>query len=118
MNKEYQCPVCKQVFPRKQDHYNKSRYPCDPIAVERCRRELEKLNKEANMKFALSETEVQKMNEWLKEHNLTCPHASGRRQGAIGGRLTYSFTPTSLGTFSSVLCACGARELFTDLDGI
>lgn len=70
------------------------------------------------MKFVLSETEVQKIDEWLKEHDKACPHASGRRQGAIGGRLTYSFTPTSLGTFSSVLCACGAREMITDLSEV
>lgn len=68
------------------------------------------------MKFVLSETEVQKLDEWLKEHNLTCPYASSRRQGAIGNRLTYSFTPTTLGTISSVKCACGTTEILTNLD--
>ena len=65
------------------------------------------------MKFALSETEVQKKNDWLKKHNKTCPNAEHKNpeyknQGTIGGRLTYSFTPTSLGTFSKVRCVCGA----------
>lgn len=70
------------------------------------------------MKFALSKDEIQKMNKWLKEHNKTCPNAGPKNQGAIGGRLTYSFTPTSLGTFSNVRCTCGAQEHLTDLDSI
>lgn len=42
------------------------------------------------MKFKLETEELKKLNEWIKK----LPKASS---GAIGGRLTYSFTPTSLG---------------------
>lgn len=70
------------------------------------------------MKFVLSETEVKKMNDWLKSHNETCPNAGSKKQGAIGGRLTYYFTPTTLGVFSSVKCVCGAEEFLTDLDEV
>lgn len=74
--------------------------------------------KEARINFALSKDEVQKMNAWLKQHNETCPNAGSKKQGAIGGRLTYYFTPTTLGVFSSVKCVCGAEELLTDLDQV
>ena len=34
-------------------------------------------------------------------------------QGAIGGRITWSFTPTGLGTICEVSCACGWKKDFT-----
>lgn len=70
------------------------------------------------MKFVLSENEIKKLNGWLLEHDKTCPNAGSKNQGAIGGRLTYSFTPTSLGTFSGVKCACGAQETLTNLSEV
>lgn len=42
---------------------------------------------------------------WDREHIRTCPIVN--RQVAIGGRLTYSFTPSSLGLVIKVKCACG-----------
>ena len=41
----YKCPVCNQVFPRKQDHYDEKRNPCDSVAVARAKRELKKLQR-------------------------------------------------------------------------
>lgn len=58
--------------------------------------------------FALSEIEIQKKNDWLKEHSKTCPKVDYTSTRDPDGSLTYSFTPTSLGTFSSVRCVCGA----------
>ena len=52
-----------------------------------------------------------KFNAWLAEHDKTCRMAGNRNTGAIGGRLTYSFTPTSLGTVTKVTCACGKGEI-------
>jgi len=48
----------------------------------------------ANMeltKFELDEDEQKKLNKWFKKKD------SKKYSGAIGGRYTYSFTPTSLG---------------------
>lgn len=42
--------------------------------------------------------------EWCEEHKKFCKIKS---TGAIGGRYTYSFTPTGLGVISTVKCACG-----------
>ena len=40
--------------------------------------------------FSLDENEQKKLNEWMA-------NKSKKYVGAIGGRFTYSFTPTSLG---------------------
>lgn len=48
----------------------------------------------------------------MLEHDKECkymqPNEDGLpKTGAIGGRITYSFTPTSIGTIVTVTCACG-----------
>lgn len=47
------------------------------------------------MKFELSKEQVDELIEWQKRHKTT-------NCGAIGGRYTYSFTPTSVGTIVEV----------------
>ena len=47
----------------------------------------------------------EQLNNWLKEHK--CQYTNPNSVGAIGGKLTYCFTPTSLGCISRVTCACG-----------
>lgn len=46
--------------------------------------------------FTLSKEEQKKLDEWLSKKDLK------KYCGAIGGRFTYCFTPTSLGTAVSV----------------
>jgi hypothetical protein len=64
--------------------------------------------------FQLDKDEQKLFNEWLEEHDKTCPFKRPENQGAIGGRLTYCFTPTSLGVATSVKCACGEEVNVTD----
>jgi hypothetical protein len=66
------------------------------------------------MNFELLEEEVEKYYNWLIEHNKTCPNF--KNEGASGGRLTFSFTPTNLGTVTKVTCACGEELDLTDYD--
>ncbi len=37
-----------------------------------------------------------------------------KQQTAIGGRFSYSFTPTGLGEIAAVHCACGKKKTLTD----
>jgi hypothetical protein len=64
------------------------------------------------MKFELPEEKLEEFEKWRKEHE--CPYANN--QGAIGGRLTYNFTPTSLGVICKVKCACGKEFDATDYE--
>ena len=69
--------------------------------------------------FALESAQVSKLSDWLIEHDKSCKfYDDGTTPvsptGAIGGRLTYEFTPTSLGTVSVVKCACGESINLTD----
>jgi len=67
------------------------------------------------MKFELEKDQIIKMNKWLDIHNHSeCPFSIPNNCGAIGGRLTYTFTGTSLGLISKVKCACGEEVDLTD----
>lgn len=66
------------------------------------------------MKFELNETEIQKYALWNSKHIKTCPIYG--MSGAIGGRLSFIFTPTSLGVITSVKCACGKEKTLTDFN--
>lgn len=67
--------------------------------------------------------ELEAIRAWEKEH-----HKRGKCKfyddgsslapptGAIGGRLTFSFTPTGLGAIVVVSCACGAEKNVPDFD--
>lgn len=55
--------------------------------------------------FGLNNEEDKMLFEWLYKHDETCPLK--HNQGAIGGRLTYCFTPTGLGDVIKVKCSCG-----------
>ncbi len=60
-------------------------------------------------RFNLSEKEQKRCDKFIKKHkhkkwNLT----------AIGGRFTYLFTPTSVGTGISIKCTCGKKKDITD----
>lgn len=57
--------------------------------------------------FELGKDELKELNRWEADHNKTCIYANPMNQGAIGGRFTYSFTPTGLGVISKIDCACG-----------
>lgn len=62
--------------------------------------------------FSFDEEQSKKVNVWVNEHRGVCPAPLG----SIGGRITYSFTPTSLGTVERVTCACGAELDVTEYE--
>lgn len=66
--------------------------------------------------FDLSETEEATFLKWADEHDKTCKFADPLSCGAIGGRLTFSFTPTGLGPIITVKCACGEEKDVSNYD--
>lgn len=65
------------------------------------------------MKFEISYIDSLKVVEWVKNHSCELKEYSG----ACGGRITYSFTPTSLGVVIKAKCACGEELDLTDYKG-
>lgn len=65
--------------------------------------------------FSLESGELEEFAKWNEEHKKKCSLKDS--QGAIGGRLTFSFTPTGLGTITEVKCGCGEEIDLTDYKG-
>ena len=63
--------------------------------------------------FELTNDEIIKYHKWLIEHNINCPI---QYTGAIGGKITFSFTPTGIGCFAKVSCACGEELLLSNVE--
>jgi hypothetical protein len=61
--------------------------------------------------FSLDEDQMIKANNWRGAHD--CPITN---EGAIGGKTTYCFTPTGIGTVTVVKCACGKEINLTDYE--
>lgn len=57
-------------------------------------------------RFEIGPEQERKASAWLDEHREV--HA-GEDGGAIGGRYTWEFTPTSLGEVVRLRCCCGAE---------
>lgn len=54
--------------------------------------------------FEIEPEELAKAQGFVSAHRELHAHES---EGAIGGRFTWSFTPTSIGTIVVIRCACG-----------
>lgn len=66
--------------------------------------------------FRLNDDETKRFYRWLNEHDKTCRYSSPLNSGAIGGRLTYSFTPNGLGEIIRIKCACGKEVCVTNYE--
>lgn len=65
------------------------------------------------MSFDLSGEQRKQVEEWRSLHQQECPITYG---GAIGGKYTWQFTPTSLGIVIKIVCACGGSVDVSDYD--
>ena len=81
---------------------------------------LEKANADLNRGFPITEFEEKKIKMWMERHEeeahgLNTPAKKILYGGTIGGRYSYHFIPTALGTFATVRCSCGAEFDFSDI---
>lgn len=72
------------------------------------------------MKFEVYEADKPKLLEFLRRHDESCKkdeNGEWKYLGAIGGGLTYTFVPTSIGDLCTVKCTLCGEEIHLN-DGI
>lgn len=88
--------------------------------VEKIKKKMEATRKDSRRGFPISEEEARAIREWKEEHEkevhgLTSTAMRMKASGCSGGRYTYRFVPTTIGTVGEVVCSCGASFTFQDL---
>lgn len=76
--------------------------------IKELEKKLENERKRTNeiRSFTIEPEDVKRIDEWKARHEAE-KHNGSDYAGAIGGRYTYEFTPTSIGTFGRIRCSCG-----------
>jgi hypothetical protein len=72
--------------------------------------------------FGISKKEYEQIDHWKKEHDakrhgLNSIEKRMRADGAIGGRYTYEFLPTSIGTVGTCVCGKCKQKAFEEAKG-
>ena len=78
------------------------------------RKQLTEIKKDMHRGFSISEEENDAICKWIEHHNQEAHH--GKAAGALGGRYTYCFCPTSIGVIGTIRCNCGDGFCFRELD--
>lgn len=68
--------------------------------------------------FDLTREQIKKAEDFRINHPCTIEkdEFGGWKVGAIGGRISFHFTPTSLGMIMTVSCMCGDERDLTEYD--
>lgn len=79
--------------------------------------QFDEMKKDYYRGFPITESENQKIKEWMKEHDVEAHGVVNntdrlRRAGCCGGNYSYEFIPTSVGTIGYVKCSCGTKFEF------
>lgn len=88
--------------------------------LSKMKAQLEKMQQDYYRGFPISEEEQKSIREWVDKHDKEVHHARTlgdklKLGGCCGGRYSYHFVPTSIGTIGTVKCSCGAEFTFQDL---
>lgn len=88
--------------------------------IQRLSDELDKVKKDLCRGFPISIEEQTAIDQWKKkhdeeDHSYVTFDQRLRAEGVSGGRYSYHFVPTSLGTSGVVRCSCGAEFEFQEI---
>lgn len=88
--------------------------------LQEMKEQLDQMRADYYRGFPISEQDMASINRWKKKHDaeahgLTTDTLRVKAGGVSGGRYSYHFVPTSLGTSGIVRCSCGAEFEFQEI---
>ena len=102
---------------RRNEYIESEKYKNEELS--RMKQEVESMRKSYYRGFPISEEEEAAIEAWKikhdeEAHGITTFEQQLKAEGVSGGRYTYIFVPTAIGTFGKIRCSCGAEFEFTD----
>lgn len=82
--------------------------------LKKMKESLDKMKKDYWRGFPITEEEQRKIDNWKEEHNKKHP-TKNDFGGCSGGRYSYHFIPSGLGTSGVIRCSCGAEFEFQEI---
>lgn len=84
-------------------------------------RQLDKMAADYYRGFPITDKEEVAVQQWMskherKRHGLKSSHDIIKANGVSGGRYSYVFYPTAIGTSAEIRCYCGAKYQFRDFE--
>lgn len=73
-----------------------------------------KNKKKGYTSFIITPEENKEIDTWIEKH-INEKHNGSHYAGAIGGRFSYRFIPTSIGEIGEIVCSCGEKFCFREL---
>lgn len=88
--------------------------------IQNMQERLDKMKKDYRRGFPITEKEEAAIEEWKKKHDeevhgFTTDRMRLRAEGCSGGRYSYKFIPTAIGTSGVIKCSCGAEFEFQEI---
>ena len=88
--------------------------------IQKMKTEIKKIRQDYYRGFPISAEDAERMDEWKiqheqKVHGLYTLEDRLRAGGTVGGRYSYHFVPTSIGTSGTIRCSCGAEFEFQEI---
>lgn len=80
--------------------------------VKETENELARTSKPSEVRFEITKRQYNQIVKWVYEHDCSITNDT-----AIGGKISYQFTPNSLGMTVKAICACGEELNVTDYTG-
>ena len=91
----------------KEEHYKDEE-------IQKMQQKLDQMSADYRRGFPISEKEKEAIDAWKLAHEEEV-HGGNSYAGAIGGRYSYHFVPTSVGTSGVIRCSCGAEFEFCEI---
>lgn len=113
----------KEIYTRKNNMINLLKTENEKLKDKRNKDEyiqsllnrIKELESRVSFDFSISRKEKQAIEEWKRKH-INEKHNGDSYCGAIGGRFTYEFVPTSIGDIGSIRCSCGDEFTFKEIE--
>lgn len=109
----YECTERMNTILQEKNYQLKEEYDKDE-EIQKMKIKLEEMRSSIYRGFPISEEEEKRIQEWKEKHEKEA-HNGSSYAGAIGGRYSYYFVPTSIGTSGTIKCNCGAEFEFQEI---